>query len=155
MPHTVGKSEYLGADLLFPLLVGVLTHSRLPNVHLILVIFPDTSPLSYHSSSHLLSRRSHFLFFFSLLLSSHLYAALCFHTLHCPLVCSNPLSSILFSSILTWSTSINSSSLLALCLIWPFSHPSYFLSLVLLPIAPVIAALHEPIRTPRPAGRGR
>ena len=32
-----GKSEYIGADLLFPLLVGVLVHAKIPNIHLILV----------------------------------------------------------------------------------------------------------------------
>ena len=31
-----GKSEYIGADLLFPLLVGVLVHAKIPNIHLIL-----------------------------------------------------------------------------------------------------------------------
>ena len=32
-----GKKEFLGADVLFPLLVAVLVHAELPTVHLILV----------------------------------------------------------------------------------------------------------------------
>ena len=32
-----GKKDYLGADLLFPLLVAVLVHAELPTVHLIMV----------------------------------------------------------------------------------------------------------------------
>ena len=32
-----GRNEYLGADLLFPLLVAVLVHAHIPNVHLLLV----------------------------------------------------------------------------------------------------------------------
>ena len=32
-----GKMDYLGADLLFPLFVGVIVHAALPSVHIILV----------------------------------------------------------------------------------------------------------------------
>ena len=31
-----GRNEYLGADALFPLLVAVLVHARIPDMHLIL-----------------------------------------------------------------------------------------------------------------------
>lgn len=31
-----GKSEYLGADVMFPLLVLVMVHSNIPGMHLIL-----------------------------------------------------------------------------------------------------------------------
>ena len=31
-----GRNEYLGADALFPLLVAVLVHAKIPDMHLIL-----------------------------------------------------------------------------------------------------------------------
>jgi hypothetical protein len=90
MLHTAGKSEYLGADLLFPLLVGVLTHSRLPNVHLILVPTPHTSavpPITLSTTCSLTTlSSSSFLFssflFFELLFFLYMQAALCYQMLH-------------------------------------------------------------------------
>ena len=56
-----GRNEYLGADLLFPLLVAVLVHAHIPNVHLLLVRCTLCSVRAIYS---LYSRSSLFFFFF-------------------------------------------------------------------------------------------
>jgi hypothetical protein len=36
VPYLVGSDEFLGADTIFPLLVMVMVHSSVPNMHLLL-----------------------------------------------------------------------------------------------------------------------
>jgi hypothetical protein len=104
MLHTAGKSEYLGADLLFPLLVGVLTHSRLPNVHLILVPTPHTSavpPITLSTTCSLTTLSSPSFLFSSFLFFSLNSCSSCTCRPHCAIRCYT-LPSLLFSCIVMY-----------------------------------------------------